>query len=102
MRYENSIKNFECILKNLNFKGFHACLKKELPAQDVLKLTVILPSNESFTSKVKVIWKKALPEGILYGFYIIAMKDSEKNIIYSFINKERFPDLVKLWWQGIK
>ncbi len=102
LRYKNSVKNFECVIKNLNFKGFHALLKKELPGLEILKLTVILPNNDSFTAKAKIIWKKILPDGILYGFNLVAMKDSQRNLIYQLINKNYYPDLVKLWWKDIK
>jgi len=102
LRYKNSVKNFECIIKNINFKGFHAFLKKELPELEILKLTVTLPNNDSFSAKAKVIWKKVLPDGILYGFNIVAMKDSQRSLIYQFINKNYYSDLVKLWWKDIK
>ena len=102
LRYKNSVKNFECIIKNINFKGFHAFLKKELPELEILKLTVTLPNNDSFSAKAKVIWRKVLPDGILYGFNIVAMKDSQRSLIYQFINKNYYSDLVKLWWKDIK
>jgi len=102
LRYKNSVKNFECTIKNINFKGFDLFLKKELPELEILKLTVILPNDDSFTAKAKVIWKQVLPDGILYGFNIVAMKDSQRNLIYQLINKNYYPDLVKLWWKDIK
>jgi len=99
MNYKNSIKNFVCLLKNLNLKGFSVSLNKELPALEILKLTIVFPDNESFTAKVKVIWKTVLPESVLYGFSIVSMKDADKNFVYKLISKNHSQDLVKLWWQ---
>lgn len=102
LRYNNSPKSFECIIKNLNFKGLQAILKKELPKLETPKLTVVFPNEITFTAKVKVIWKKILPESVLYGFSIVEMKDSEKNTIYQLINSNHFLELVKLWWKDVK
>ena len=100
LNYKNSIKNFECVLKDLNLKGFGAIFKKELPPLEVMKLTVTLPNGENFTGKMKVAWKTILPESVLYGFNIISMKDGDKNLIFRLINKSHSKDLVKLWWDG--
>lgn len=102
LRYKNSVKNFECVVGNLDFKGFRARLKKELPPLEALKLTVIFPNSGNFTAKCEVAWKQVLPDGILYGFNIIAMKDSERNLLYQLINSSHFPDLVKLWWKDVR
>ncbi len=102
LRYNNVIKNFPCVIKNINFKGFHVYLTKELPGLKEPKLTLVFPNNDSFTAKVKIAWKKSLPEGVLYGFNIISMKDKERNIIFRFINQQHFPDLLKIWWQDAK
>ena len=100
INYKNAIKNFDCFIKNINFKGLQVYLKKELPDVKVLKLTVILPSNDSFAVKTEVAWKEVLEDGFkLYGLDFSGVKDADKERIYQIIKKNCYPELLKTWWQ---
>jgi hypothetical protein len=103
INYKNSIKKFNCSIKNINFKGLQVHMQKELPSLKVLKLTIIFPSNDSFTVKATVIWKQALEDGSkLYGLDFVNVKDCERENIYQVIIKNCFPDLIKRWWEDTK
>ncbi|MFH0827358.1 MAG: PilZ domain-containing protein [Candidatus Omnitrophota bacterium] len=100
INYKNSIKNFDCFIKNINFKGLQVYLKNDLPDLKVLKCTIILPSSDTFSVKTQVAWKQVCEDGFrLYGLDFVGAKDSDKERIYQIINKNCYPELVKTWWQ---
>ena len=100
INFRNSIKNFHGVVKNLNFKGMQVQLSKELPALEVLKVTVVLPSEDSFTVKARVAWKKDLPEGLrLYGLHFVGVKDFYREAILQVLRKNCLPEMLKSWWE---
>lgn len=103
VKYQNSKKNINCCIKDINFKGIQVILEKKLPGIEVLKLHVILPDSEPIPLKVKVIKHEIMPDGLnLYSLQAIEMKDSDKELLYRLLNKNYFKELSSLWWKDVK
>jgi len=103
IKYKNSNKNFNCCIKNINFKGVQLILEKKLHNIDILKLTINISNSIAVPMKIEVVTHEVLEDGLnLYSFQIIRMKDSDKELIYQLIKKNFFEDLFKLWWKNVK
>jgi hypothetical protein len=99
LKYNNKVKNFECQLKNLSLKGLQAFLKKKLPGPEVLKVKLFLPEDTTLELRVKVISFKAVDGGgYLYNLAIIGAKEEGRELIYQFVHRKFYPDMVKKWW----
>jgi hypothetical protein len=102
-KYNNSIKNYECIVNDINFKGFQATLKKKLPEGKTLKFAIVLKDGAWLKVKAEIESQSALADGTsVYNFLFINIPDEDKERFYQLINKNYFPELRKLWWKDVK
>jgi len=85
-------------LKDISFKGAQLLLHQKLPEDKFLNLTLIL-ADKSLEVQVWLVWRRVIDGHYLYGLYFTKIKDSDKEIIYRFVQQHHLATLAKQWWQ---
>ncbi|MCM8789613.1 MAG: PilZ domain-containing protein [Candidatus Omnitrophica bacterium] len=103
LKHYNSIKNYECVINDINFKGLQATFKKKLPDNKTFKFTIVLENKIFLNVKAQVESCVILPDArIKYNFYFLSMKEEDKDSFYQFISKNYSLLLKNLWWKDVK
>ena len=91
-----------CNLEDINLKGMRIRSAQEIPPNTNMTLGMMLGQG-FFLSKidVSVVWQKASQRANIYGICFTRIKDSDKEIISSFV-RSNFPEQIKKQlWSGL-
>lgn len=97
------MKEMNCIIRDINFKGMQICLAQRLPKDTLMKISLTLCAELGCINlELWMVWHKRIMESNVYGLYFAKIMDSDKENIYKFLRKY-FPDeMNKKWWKGTK
>ena len=103
LKFKNSIKNYQGKIKDINLKGFQCELKKGLPENKQLRITLFMENSIPLEMKTVIKSQSILPDGTnIYNLNIIWMKDRAKEALFQSIREAHFPELKNAWWQDAR
>ncbi len=100
IRLEGTKKDTACIIHDLNFNGARVSLKKKLPQDRPLKITISLSEGAAFEVEAWVAWHRQVMDRNVYGIYFNRMKDSDKESINNFMQRNAPEFLSRSRWQA--
>jgi len=100
IRLEGTKKDTVCIIHDLNFNGARISLKKKLPQDRPLKITISLSEGAAFEAEAWVVWHKEVMDRNVYGIYFNRMKDPDRAVINNFMQRNAPEFLSKSRWQA--
>jgi len=101
IRLEGAKKDMACIIHDLNFNGARISLKKKLPQDRPLKITINLSEGAAFEAEAWVVWHKEVMDMNVYGIYFNRVKDSDKAVINNFMQRNAPGFLSRSRWQAV-
>jgi len=78
---------FYCTIDDINFKGLRIRFSQYIDMDNVLTLGIALGSELSLNIETAVAWNKAVGPDNVYGLVFTKIKDSDKENIYKFIQR---------------
>ena len=100
IRLEGTKKDTACIIHDLNLNGARVSLKKKLPQDRPLKITISLSEGAAFEVEAWVAWHRQVMDRNVYGIYFNRMKDSDRAVINNFMQRNAPEFLSRSRWQA--
>lgn len=100
LKLESGGAGVPSIIQDLNFKGARVSLRKKLPQDKPLKITVSLPEGAAFEVEAWVAWHRQVMDSNVYGIYFNWMKDSDRESINNLMQRNAPEFLSKSRWQA--
>jgi hypothetical protein len=78
---------FYCTIDDINFKGLRIRFSQYIDMDNALTLGIALGSELSLNIEAAVAWNKGVGPDNVYGLFFTKIKDSDKENIYKFIQR---------------
>ena len=78
---------FYCTVDDINFKGLRIRFPRYIDMDDVLTLDISLSNELSLKTEAAIAWNKVVGQDDVYGLFFTKIKDSDKENIYKFIQR---------------
>lgn len=78
---------FYCTIDDINFKGVGIRFSRYIEMDKLQTMDIALGNEISLKVEAAVAWNKTMGADNLYGFFFTRIKDSDKENIYKFIQR---------------
>ena len=92
----------DCQIKDVNLKGLQVSFRLKLPKDAFLKLSLFLAEGLTLDIEAWVVWHKTTAQLNTYGLYFSKERDSDKEKIYRFVQRDYPEQIKRRYWQGLK
>jgi hypothetical protein len=90
-----------CWIKDINFRGLQLLTPEKIDKDSFVKLSLVLEERSVLNVDVWIVWSKILDGLHCYGMYFSKIKDSDRQLIYKFINKYYSEEMASKCWEGL-
>ena len=90
----NQTQLFNCTIDDINFKGLRLRFPQSINMNNAAEMHIALGDELFLNIEAAVAWNKADDTDTVYGLFFTRIKDSDKESIYKFIQKN-FAEKIK-------
>lgn len=100
IKLEGSPSYVDCIVSDLNQKGLKIILKRNLPLDKFLKLSIMLTESLQINVEAWSAWHKKVKDGYVHGLIFTKIRNQDREDIYRFVLRHCSDQVSKQWWSS--